>query len=594
MKSVVMNIVRNVVVAIGYRGIGIVLTMAGAVILQACVSLSEAPLTADLVVNNGKIYTLNNQEPWAEAAAVRNGKFIFVGTNKKVMAYIGSDTHVENLLGGMLMPGLIDAHLHPTTGAVKELFECNFPFSSGPNEISLAIESCVEKNPTAEWVRGGQWSSNFFVDHPMDSPRAFLDKAAGATAVVLVDDAYHNAWLNTRALEKLGLFNTSSSINGAEIVKDKVSGLPSGLIIEAFGFLKENLHWTSEQYLQAASHSIKTANQYGITGMKGTAMSAPEVQGYQDYAEQNSPSIHMTAALMTPYGHREGTLDLEALKIIRQRYEGTYVDANFVKIFMDGVPTVARTAAMLAPYTSENPEGDSNEPENYGALHVDPEILKQDIISLDRAGFTVKIHTAGDRSVRVALNAIEAARIANGPSGLRHELAHAGFIDSKDMNRFEALNVVADLSPYIWSPSPIIDSVITAVGKERGEEYWPIKTVLASGAAVLSGSDWPAAVATMNPWPGIESMVTRQDPSAQYPGKLWPEQAISIDQALRIFTRGNALALKKGNLTGAIEVGKSADMIVLNQNLFEVPAKDISETRVLKTWFSGRVVYSAH
>jgi len=594
MKSVVMNIVRNVLVAIGYRGIGISLMVAVAILLQACSGLSESPVSADLVVNNGKIYTLNKQEPWAEAVAVRNGEFVFVGTNEKAMAYIGSETRVENLSGGMLMPGLIDAHLHPTTGAVKELFECNFPFSSGPPEISSAIETCIKENPTIEWVRGGQWSSNFFVDHPMESPREFLDKVAGDTAVVLVDDAYHNAWLNTRALEKLGLFNTSASINGAEIVKDNESGLPSGLIIEAFGFLKEKLHWSTEQYEQAAEHAIKTANQFGITGMKGTAMTASEVQGYQDYAEKSGSSIHMTAALMTPYGHREKILDIEALKTIRQRYEGTYVDTNFVKIFMDGVPTVARTAAMLAPYTVENSENVSNENQNYGALHVDPEILKQDIIALDRAGFTVKIHTAGDRSVRVALNAIEAARIANGQSGLRHELAHAGFIDSKDMNRFEALNVLADLSPYIWSPSPIIDSVITAVGKERGAEYWPIKSLLASGAAVLSGSDWPAAVATMNPWPGIESMVTRQDPSAQYPGTLWSEQAISIDQALHIFTRGNALALKKSALTGAIEVGKSADMIALNQNLFEVPASEISETQVLKTWFSGRVVYSAH
>ena len=594
MKSVVMIVVRNVVKAIGHRVVGVFLLIAIGVILQACSTLSEAPVFADLVVNNGKIYTLNKQQPWAEAVAIRDGKFVFVGSNEKAMAYVGGSTQVENLSGGMLMPGLIDAHVHPTTGAVKKLFECNFAFSAGPTEIYSAIEKCVGENPNAEWVRGGQWSSNFFIDHPMASPREFLDKASGGKAVVLVDDAYHNAWLSTRALETLGLFNTTSSIAGAELVKDKVTGLPSGLIIEAFGFLKENLHWSREQYLQAAEHAIKTANQFGVTGIKGTAMSGPEIQGYQDYAEQNSPSIHMAAALMTSYGHREKVLDIEPLKKLRQQYEGTYVDANFVKIFMDGVPTVARTAAMLAPYTSEGLGEENGESKNYGALHVDPQILKQDIIALDNAGFTVKIHTAGDRSVRVALDAIEAARKANGRSGLRHELAHAGFIHDEDMPRFEALNVVADLCPYIWSPSPIIDSVIAAVGVERGAEYWPIKSLIESGAPILSGSDWPAAVATMNPWPGIESMVTRQDPSAQYPGKLWPEQAISLEQALHIFTRENSLALKKAKLTGTIEVGKSADMITLNHNLFEVPVGDISETQVLKTWFAGRVVYSAH
>lgn len=556
-------------------------------LLQACQQQSSS--SADLILSNGKIYTQNKTSAWAQAVAVKDGKIIYVGDDEGALALAGPATKKRDLDGAMLMPGLNDAHVHPTTGAVKELFECNFPFSADPAQVSAAIKACVEKSGDQLWIRGGQWSSDFFIDHTIVSPREFLDRVSANKAVVLVDDAYHNVWFNTLGLKTLGLFHENASIAGGTVAKNKVDGLPNGIVIEAFGFIKNNLHWSRQQYQQAAAHAIKAANRHGITGIKGTAMTGPEIQGYQDYAMQHGPSLYMATALMTPYGHREKPLDIMPLIKLRKQYLGSHVDANFAKIFMDGVPTAARTAAMLSPYVPAKP-GDNY---NRGFLHVDPEILKQDVIALDKAGFTVKIHTAGDRSVRVALDAIAAARQHNGDSGLRHELAHAGFIDAADMPRFKQLNAVADLSPYIWNPSPIMDSVIGALGRARGEHYWPIKSLLESNTAVLAGSDWPAAVASINPWPGIESMVSRRDPNGVYPGALWPEQAITVQQALRIFTLDSARALRKSAQTGSIEVGKSADMILLNQNVFEVPVTAISETLVLSTWFAGRQVYSA-
>jgi len=556
-------------------------------LLQACQQQSSN--SADLILSNGKIYTQNTSSAWAQAVAVKDGKIIYVGNNEGALALAGPATKKQDLDGAMLMPGLNDAHVHPTTGAVKKLFECNFAFSAGPEQVAAAIKGCVENSGDQLWIRGGQWSSDFFINHKISSPRKFLDKISADKAVVLVDDAYHNVWFNTLGLKILDLFHKNASIVGGSVAKSKVDGLPNGIVIEAFGFIKNNLHWSRQQYQQAAAYAIKAANRHGITGIKGTAMTGPEIQGYQDYAAQHGPSLYMATALMTPYGHREQPLDIMPLMKLREQYQDSHVDANFAKIFMDGVPTAARTAAMLAPYVSSQ-QGDNN---NRGFLHVDPEILKQDVIALDKAGFTVKIHTAGDRSVRVALDAIAAARQHNGDSGLRHELAHAGFIDPADMPRFKQLNAVADLSPYIWSPSPIIDSVIGAVGEARGAHYWPIKSLVESNTAVLAGSDWPAAVASINPWPGIESMVSRREPKGVYPGALWPEQAISVAQALRIFTLGSARALRKSAQTGSIEIGKSADMILLNQNIFAVPVSAISETQVLNTWFAGRQVYSA-
>jgi len=241
---------------------------------------------------------------------------------------------------------------------------------------------------------------------------------------------------------------------------------------------------------------------------------------------------------------------------------------------------------MLHPYLPDEHGAISS-----GMLHVGPELLKSNLIALDRAGFTVKMHAAGDGSVREGLDAIEAARRANGPSGLRHELAHAGFISAQDLPRFKALDAVAEFSPTLWFPSPIIDSIVSAVGPE-GRHYWPVRTLLDLGAPVAAGSDWPAAVPSMDPWAGMEAFVTRADPSHVTPGILWPEQAITLAEAIHLYTLDGARTLRLENRTGSLIAGKSADFIVIDRNLFKIPPAAISHTQVLATYFEGRRVYA--
>ena len=297
--------------------------------------------------------------------------------------------------------------------------------------------------------------------------------------------------------------------------------------------------------------------------------------------------MNYAAALETPYGHREEPLNVEELIGRRDAMGSEHVDTRYVKIFTDGVPTAARTAAMLAPYTKASPDAELT----LGELHVSEDVLISDVVALDRAEFTVKIHTAGDRSVRVALNAIEAARSANGLSGLRHELAHAGYISPEDIPRFGQLSAVADFSPYLWYLSPIIKSVVDAVGLPRGGEYWPTRTLIESGAPILVGSDWPAAAVNMSPWIGIEAMVTRKDPLGDSDDQLWAEEAVTLEQAINIYTRGGAAAIRREHSAGSLEVGKSADLIVLNHNIFEIPIEMVSETEVEMTFFEGKLVF---
>lgn len=202
------------------------------------------------------------------------------------------------------------------------------------------------------------------------------------------------------------------------------------------------------------------------------------------------------------------------------------------------------------------------------------------------------MHAAGDGSVHAGLDAVAAARKANGNSGLHHELAHAGYVEPSDIPRFAQLDVIPDFSPIIWYPSPIIQSVINAVGP-RGQHYWPTRDLLKAGALIATGSDWPAAVPDQNPWMGIEALVTRKDPRGITPGSLWPEQAVSLDEALKIYTLNGARALRLESRIGSLQPGKSAQIIVLDRNPFKIPAADIGDTQVRMTYFEGKLVYSS-
>lgn len=545
--------------------------------------------SADRILKNGKIYTLNPAQPWAEAVAIKDGKYLYVGTSSEVEAYLGENTKVDDLAGKMAMPGINDAHVHNTSGGIKTLFECNFPFTATPEDIAIRVAACVKNNPNAVWIRGGQWDSGFFDNYDIASPRRFLDTVSGNKAVLLSDDSGHNGWANSKALKLAGIDKSTPNPKDGTFVRDPKRGEPNGVLLEGakqivYASLPE---WTDKQIQQGAQEAIRLANQFGVTGMKEANSKEQFLAAYKVLDQRGEFKVHMATSIETPYGHREQPLDYDKLDQLRKKYRSNNVHTNFVKIFTDGVPTTSRTAAMLHPYTLAEPGGEALS----GMLHITPDLLKHDLIELDKRGFTVKIHTAGDRSVRVALDAIAATRQANGYSGLRHELAHAGYIDRSDIPRFAQLQAVADLSPYLWHPSPIINSVLDAVAAPRGEEYWPIKSLLEANAPVLAGSDWPSAVASIDPWVGIEAMVTRKDPRAISQGSFWAEQAISLAEALKIYTLDGANALVLQDKTGSIEVGKYADLIVLNHNLFNIPAEKINQTQVEITLFAGDEVY---
>ncbi|WP_417318744.1 amidohydrolase [Emcibacter sp.] len=544
---------------------------------------------ADKIFFNGHIYTMEADNPQVEAVAIRDGKFIAMGSSSEVKKLAGKDTELVDLSGKMAMPGLNDGHSHPTDGAIANLFSCKFEFTATPDDIAKTLKDCVKRNPETEWIVGGRWDSNFFENYDIPSPREWLDQFAGGKAVYFSDDSGHNGWANTKALKLAGMDRDTPDPEGGTIVRDPQTGEPNGILLEEAQILMEKQlpDWTDKQYRAAVKEMARIANGYGITGIKDANAREPILKAYKTIDQAGELTIRVAACISTPYGYREEPLDYERVSRLQKEYASSRVNTWFVKLFDDGVPTVSRTAAMLEPYLH-----DDHFPENYrGKLHLSEDVMTADVAELEKRGFTVKIHTAGDRSVQIALNAIDRAHKISGRSDLRHELAHSEFIAAEDLSRYKALNVVADLSPYLWHPSPIVQSIFDAVGEEKSRRnLWHIRSLLEAGAPVLAGSDWPAAVPSLNPWIGIEAMVTRRDPYNKTQGALGSDQAITLEQALHIFTVDGAKALKLEQVSGSITPGKSADMIVLNHNLFEIPAEDIAETKVEMVVLAGNTV----
>ncbi len=568
------------------RVLGAILVMAP--LLVSCSDKTVGAPAADRILTGGRIYTMNPQQPWAEAVAVRDGRFVAVGAAQDIDRLRADRTEVIDLAGAFAMPGIIDGHAHPAWGGVIDLYFCRFSAAAPPDEVVRTIEGCVaQADNETTWIQGGLWTPKFFEQFGIANPRDWLDRISGDKAIALKDDSGHNYWVNSRALELLGIDESSAPPPGGVYARDVSGERLNGLLYETFDALNRALPpWEVQHYEAGARYAQAQANRFGITGFKDASASVPELAAYHRIDQDDGLSVHVAACLFDQ--SVGGETDVAALEALRDRYASTHLHTNFVKIFLDGVPTTARTAAMLTPYAVVH-EG---EDPVYGPLHLQPAALADAVVRLDAAGFVVKIHTAGDRSVHEGLNAIAAARAANGASDRRHELAHAGFIAEEDIPRFAELNAVADLSPYLWFPSPIIEDVRAALG-ERGQQYWPNRDLLDNSAPVLAGSDWPSVAEDINPWLGMESLVTRAHPAATHQGTAWPEQAISVPEALQIYTRDGAAALGLERSTGSIEPGKSADLVVLDRNPLEIAPADISETRVRLTVFEGNIVYEA-
>lgn len=540
---------------------------------------------ADTVLVGGHVKTSSG---WAEGLAVRAGVIEVVGGREDVLRRRGPDTRVVELAGDTVLPGLHDLHVHPIYAGIRER-RCKVPQGSNLADTLRIVAGHVSRAAPGAWVLGGQWDTSALGALP---DRTVLDAVAPHHPVLLEDTSGHSSWANSAALRAAGIGPGTPDPPGGVFERD-LAGRPSGIQREtAADLLAASAPKPADDEVEAALEwALGEMLSYGITSFTEAAVGftagpRAELLAYTRLAARGA--VRQRVRLSLVWSPDDPAC--EEVIATRNLCASGHITPDCVKIFLDGVPTDSRTAAMIEPYTATG-EGRDDEAGRHGLLAIAPAVLDQAVTRFDRMGITVKFHAAGDAAVRAALDAVEAARAANGPGPCMHNVGHCTFVAKTDIERAARIGATFEVSPYLWQPSPICSDIATAVGPQAVERVWPVREMLEAHALVVPGSDW-CVVPSVNPWSAIETLVTRQRPGGST-DSFGTSQAITLEQAFDLFTVNSARQEGMAHRVGRIEPGMLADVIVVGQNPFAVPVTQVHATEVKMTFVEGEPAFDA-
>jgi len=549
---------------------------------------------ADLAFVNGAVYTVDGARPWARAVAVRGGRIVAVGDDDQVLDGTDGSTEIVDLRGRMLLPGFQDAHVHPPSGGLGML-RCDLSDAYSLAEYERLVAEYAATNPADPWIVGGGWSMDVFPGG--NPPKEPLDRLVPDRPVLLSSRDGHTAWANSRALEAGGI--TAASVDPADgVIVRGAGGEPWGTLHEgAIGLVERHApEETVEEWLAGLRVAQTHLHSLGITAWQdaivGLDAGHRTFDAYVRFASDGALTARVVGALW--WDRYRGGEQVDELLAARERGRVGRFAPTSVKIMQDGV-VENFTAGVLEPYLDAGGAPTAN----HGKSFVDPEELKEHVSRLDAEGFQVHFHAIGERAVREALDAVEAARAANGTNDLRHHIAHIQVIHPDDIPRFRSLAVVANAQP-LWAQNEgqMVHLTIPFLGAERSGWQYPFGSLVRSGAALAFGSDW--AVSSPNPLEEMHVAVTRTGfPEYPYAGEsgdavpFLPNEAVDLETAIRAFTMGSAFVNHLDDVTGSIEVGKYADLVVLDRNLFEHPASEIHAAKALLTLVEGARVFTS-
>ena len=540
------------------------------------------PQAADLVLLNASVLTMDAARRIASAVVVHDGRIIAVGSDRDVTRFVGPRTRRVDLAGRTVLPSFQDAHVHPSMAGV-ELLRC--PLHDVPRSLDAyldAIATYAAAHPEREWILGDGWYMEVF---PGGTPsRHDLDRVVPDRPALFTNRDGHGAWVNSRALQIAGISRETPDPPHGRIERE-ADGSPSGTLHEgAMEAVKALLPETTvDEVAEGIGLAQAYLNRLGITGWQDAWVTETELAAYRQLAERDGLTAHVIACHW--WDREAGAEQIESIVMRRERGTIGRLRANTVKIMQDGVAENF-TAAMLEPYLDATGRPSANR----GLSFVEPEALKRDVTELDALGFQVHFHALGDRAVREALDAIEAARAANGPGDHRHHLAHLQVVDPADVARFRQLAAVANIQP-LWAcyDAQMVDLTIPFLGPERTRNQYPFASLHRAGAVLAGGSDW--TVSTPNVLEEVETAVNRIAPEVRGSEPLLPEESLPLIDALAAFTIGSAFVDHLEDETGSVEVGKLADLVVLDRDVFDRGAGPIGDARVLLTLLEGRAVH---
>jgi predicted amidohydrolase YtcJ len=541
-----------------------------------------APQVADTVLINGGIYTVDAKRSWAEAAAILDGVFIAVGSNSEIEALTGPATRTIDLSGNMALPGFHDAHVHPTMGGYA-ILGCTLEAETSIGDIIDKVTDCVAEGGDG-WLEGHAFDLGLFGENGPD--KLPLDEIDTERPIVLWGSDGHSAWVNSRALELTGI-NSETQDPPLGVIERDEFGEPSGTLRETAQELVRAVMPTPthEGNIKALSEGIRHLNSLGITSYIDAWVGLEDYQSYQAVDQAGELTARVVTSLTYESGFAKHHGDeFDQVLAGRNAYESERLSHDSIKLFLDGV-LEGETAALLEPYVGKH--GHS------GKLIMNPEELATAVTRFDAMGLQVHMHAIGDRAVRSGLDAIEAARQQNGESDNRHHISHLQMIQIDDIERFASLNIAANFQALWAEPDDwIMELNLPVLGEERVQAMYPIASVERAGGRLVAGSDWN--VSSANPLAAIEVAMRRQSPLTETGPVLNESERVSLPTMIDAYTINAAWLMHHEDKTGSIEVGKQADLVVLDRQLFEISATEISDTRVLLTLLDGEAVYTAN
>lgn len=536
---------------------------------------------ADTVYLNAKVWTADARRPRAEAVAIGDGTFVAVGTDEAIEAWVGPDTQVVDLHGAMVMPGIIDSHIHPVRGALARLYYCNFPVTANLEEIQRQVATCASRAEKGAWIEGATWDSS----RANKVTAKLLDEVAPENPVYLHDDTRHLGWLNSAALRAARIDKNTPDPPRGYIGRDQ-SGAPNGVLHDAaLSLVIEAMPAVPlERLRQAAEWIFARLNAYGVTGVVAAQLDAGRLEAYRQLEEEGKLTVRVQGHwdFNTRYAPAP-TEELARMFDSREKRGAVteLIDPDGVTIYASGV-----WLGFGSPFIDLYRIAEAN-----GRQSIDQPALRAWVSRFDERGLKVMVHALGDLAVRNALDAVEAARRANGNGGPRHHIAHNTFVHSEDRHRFKDLNVVLEVSPPTRRYRGQYPSGFAKLlGAVRVRNMLATAALRDQGATIAYGSDWDN-VPEPDPWLALQMLVSGQHPDESPRGARAIEQLVDLETAMEFLTVNGAWAMGLEEVTGAIEVNKDADMIVLDQNLFAIPVERIRDTRVLRTVLKGRTVY---
>ena len=526
---------------------------------------------ADLVVRNAKIFTGWEFKPWAEAVAAKDGKIAAVGSDKEIADWIGPQTKVIDAEKRLVIPGLIDAHTHFSSGG-RSLISLSFRGVRSIEKVQEIIAAKIKELPPGAAVFGAEYDHSLFPGGLWPT-KADLDKVSPANPVVIERVDGHSAWVNSLALSQSGITKDTADPFGGEILKDAKTGEPTGILAEAALRLLKVKRTTVKSTLEDdIMRALEHAAKLGLTGVH-TSASYAELGLYKKLKDEGKMTLRVYAWLPV-----EG-LDSYIAKGLRQGQGDDLVRTGFLKLFIDGT-LGSGTALLFAPF--------ADEPGKMGLPQYPEDKFAALIAKAHENGYQTGTHAIGDKGVNWVLNAVEKAQMSFGMKDLRHRIEHAQVLVPSDFARFKTLGVIASMQPTHCTTD--MRFCERRVGLERSKYAYAWRTLLDAGARIAFGSDWP--VEPLDPMRGLYSAVTRKSIEFDVPEGGWfPEQKLTMAEAVGLFTKGAAYASFEEGIKGSLEPGKLADLVILSKDLFTIEPKEILTTEALATILGGRVVY---